>query len=177
MSGPASYRVVLAKPEHFDAIRAVERAAEEIVPLEDLPLALRGAMLTPNEELAEALRNGLLWCGLDARGEVVGFAIVLRRGHDFHLDEIDVHPAHQRRGIGRALVGAARARAVADGAARLTLTTFRFVPWNQPWYERLGFAGLAEAAMPLALREIYEAEIASGLARERRVAMTLELAR
>ena len=166
----------LASLRHFAAIREVERAAEASFPLEDLPLALRG-QLTPEADLAEAARDGLLWCALDARGEVAGFAIACRVGGDLHLDEIDVHPAQQRRGIGAALVRAVRARAESLGAARLTLTTFRHVPWNQPWYERLGFVAFEEHAIPSALRAIYDEEIARGLARERRVAMALELAR
>ena len=177
MSAPSSHQVVLARPEHFAAIREVERAAEEIFPLEDLPRALRGATLTPGAELAEAQRESLLWCALDASGAVVGYAIACHLGSDLHLDEIDVHPAHQMRGLGRALVEAVRARAQADGAARLTLTTFRFPAWNMPWYARLGFVAFAEHAIPPPLRAIYEEEIARGLARERRVAMVLELAR
>jgi GNAT superfamily N-acetyltransferase len=177
MSAAARHRVVLARPEQFAAIREVERAAEESFPLEDLPLALRGATLTPEDELAEAARAGLLWAALDAGSQVIGYAIAVRVGDDLHLDEIDVHPAHQRRGVGRALLDAVRARAEADGVARLTLTTFRFVAWNMPWYARLGFAPLEESALPAGLRAIYEQEIARGLARERRVAMALELAR
>jgi GNAT superfamily N-acetyltransferase len=177
MRAPANFRVAPARPEQFAAIREVERAAEESFPLEDLPEALRGATLTSDEELAEALAGGLLWCALDARGEVLGYAIALWLGSDLHLDEIDVHPDHQRRGVGRALIDAVRAHAEAHGARRLTLTTFRFVPWNMPWYARLGFASLEERALPAELRAIHEEEIARGLARERRVAMALELAR
>ena len=141
-----------------------------------VPLALRGQMLTSDAELAEAAREALLWCALDERDAVVGYAIAIRLGDSLHLDEIDVHPAQQRRGVGRALLGAVRARAEADGAARLTLTTFRAPPWNMPWYARLGFVAYEERAIPPALRAVYEAEIARGLARERRVAMALELA-
>jgi GNAT superfamily N-acetyltransferase len=173
----AGARIALARPEHFSAVREIERAAEQIFPLEDLPLALRGQMLTSDAQLAEAAREGLLWCALGAGGEVLGYAIACRLGGDLHLDEIDVHPAQQRRGIGRALIDAVRARAQADGAARLTLTTFRAPPWNMPWYARLGFVAFEERAIPPLLRAIYEEEIARGLARERRVAMALELAR
>jgi GNAT superfamily N-acetyltransferase len=177
MSAPANCQIVLAQREHFSAMRAVEREAELSFPLEDLPEALRGSSLTSDDELAEALAEGLLWCALDTRGQVIGYAIALWLGRDLHLDEIDVHPAHQRRGVGRALLDAVRAHAEAHGARRLTLTTFRFVPWNMPWYARLGFVPLEESALPAELRAIYEEEIARGLARERRVAMSLELAR
>jgi GNAT superfamily N-acetyltransferase len=177
MSVAASYQVVPARPEHFRAMREVERAAESIFSLDDLPSALRGASLTSDGEFAEALAEGLVWCAEGERGEVIGYAIALWLGRDLHLDEIDVHPNHQRRGVGRALVDAVRAHAEARGARRLTLTTFRFVAWNMPWYARLGFVPFEESAMPAALRAIYEEEIARGLARERRVAMALDLAR
>jgi len=176
MSAPR-YRIARAGPEHFDAIRAVERAAEEAFPIAELPHALRGAMLTSDEQLAEALREDLLWCALDAGGAVLGFAIALWLGRDLHLDEIDVLPAHQQRGIGRALIDTVRAHAKAHGAERITLTTFRAPPWNQPWYARLGFVAFEEPGIPAPLREIYEEEIAHGLARERRVAMALDLRR
>jgi hypothetical protein len=42
-----------------------------------------------------------------------------------------------------------------------------------PTYARLGFVAFAESEIPAPLREIYEEEIARGLARERRVAMAL----
>lgn len=176
MSAPA-YRVAPARREHFPALREVEREAESAFPVEDLPLALRGALLTPDAELEEALGQGLLWTALDAAGTVVGYAIALWLEGDLHLDEIDVHPAHQRRGLGRMLLDAVRAHAEASGARRLTLTTFRFVPWNAPWYARLGFVVLEERELSPGLRAVYEAEIARGLARERRVAMALPLAR
>lgn len=177
MSAAVEFSIVPARAEQFAAMREVERAAEALFPLEDLPLALRGGSLTSDEEFAEAEREGLLWCAVDARGAVVGYAIALWLGGDLHLDEIDVHPAQQGRGIGRALVAAVRARAEERGARRLTLTTFRFVPWNQPWYERLGFVPLEGDALGGELAQLFEAEIARGLARERRVAMALALAR
>jgi GNAT superfamily N-acetyltransferase len=177
MSTPRDFEIVSARAEHFAAMREVERAAEEPFSFEDLPLALRGATLTSDAEFVEAQREGLLWCALGAQGAVLGYAIALWLGRDLHLDEIDVHPAQQRRGIGRALVAAVRAHAEARGAARLTLTTFRFVPWNQPWYERLGFVALEGDALCGELAQLFDAEIARGLVRERRVAMALALAR
>jgi GNAT superfamily N-acetyltransferase len=133
--------------------------------------------VTSDEEFADALRQGLLWSALDANGSVVGYAIALQLGRDLHLDELDVHPAHRRRGVGRMLVDVVRACAHQRGAWHLTLTTFRFVPWNMPWYERLGFVAFEEREIPRALREIYEEEIARGLPRVRRVAMALDLRR
>lgn len=171
------HEVGLARADEFAALREIERAAEAQFSHEDLPPALRGNTLTSDAEFAEALEQGLLWSARDSVGAALGFAIALWVGEDLHLDELDVHPAHQRRGIGRALVDAVRAHGQRRGARRLTLTTFRLVAWNMPWYERLGFVALAHREMTPGLRAIFEDEIARGLARERRVAMSLELGR
>ena len=56
-----------------------------------------------------------------------------------HIEEVSVHPDHGRRGLGRRLVEAALAGVQAAGHERLTLTTFRELPWNGPFYASLGF--------------------------------------
>ena len=168
------YEIALARPEHLAAIPALERAAAAAFSQADLPAHLRDDVTT-DAELAAALRDGRLWVAVAPAGDPVGYAIALWLGSDLHLDEIDVHPAHQRRGVGRALIEAVRAWAHARGAARLTLTTFRFVAWNMPWYERLGFRPLERSGLSPELALVFEAEIATGLPRERRVAMALEL--
>jgi GNAT superfamily N-acetyltransferase len=57
-----------------------------------------------------------------------------------HIEQVSVAVAHARRGLGAALIDHLAALAAAEGRAALTLTTFRDVPWNAPYYERLGFA-------------------------------------
>ena len=52
------------------------------------------------------------------------------------LEEIDVHPDHGRRGLGRRLVSAVCAWAARGGHRWLTLTTFRDVPFNMPFHAR-----------------------------------------
>ena len=76
-----------------------------------------------------------------------------------------------RRGIGRALVEHAAGRAAAEGLAALTLTTFADVPWNAPYYARLGFRVLAEDDLTPGLRAVRAAERERGLDRWPRVAM------
>ena len=48
-------------------------------------------------------------------------------------------PAYGRRGVGRALVDEVLAWSAAQGLPSVTLITFRDVPWNGPYYEKLGF--------------------------------------
>ncbi len=88
----------------------------------------------------------LLVATVDEQGPPAGFAHVLEIDGHAHLEQISVHPAHQRRGIGRQLVEAAMAEARAQGFDRLSLCTYRDVPWNGPFYRSLGFTEVTELA-------------------------------
>src|SRR5699024_9035775 len=75
-----------------------------------------------------------------------------------------VAATHARRGLGRALIEHAAGLARERGAPCLTLTTFAQVPWNAPYYERIGFRTLDENELSPGLRAIRDAEAAHGLA-------------
>jgi GNAT superfamily N-acetyltransferase len=112
---------------------------------------------------------GLLVAEVD--GTVVGFAgLGVVDGH-CHLAEVDVHPAHHGRGIGRALLAAVVARARERGHDALVLTTFRAVPWNGPWYARHGFVVVPPAEQGPELAAIRAAEAGRGFDALPRVAM------
>ncbi|MGC5011595.1 GNAT family N-acetyltransferase [Streptosporangium sp. DT93] len=72
----------------------------------------------------------------------IGFALFGTVDGQVHLDQLAVHPDHGRRGAGGHLVEALCAHAVATGHAAVTLTTYRDVSWNAPWYARRGFSVL-----------------------------------
>ena len=72
---------------------------------------------------------------------VVGFAYVGDVDDGLHLHQLAVHPDHGRRGLGTALLTAVFGRAA--GRA-VTLTTFRHIPWNQPWYTERGFTEVVD---------------------------------
>jgi GNAT superfamily N-acetyltransferase len=104
----------------------------------------------------------------------VGFAHVLWLEGTAHLEQLAVHPDHQRQGIGTGLVRAAVQRAGNAGHARLTLSTYADVPWNRPYYERLGFA-VVERLSPLE-RALQDKEEQMGLMRHGpRVVMSVSL--
>jgi GNAT superfamily N-acetyltransferase len=90
---------------------------------------------------------------------------------NLHVEQVSVHPASARRGVGRALLDHLAATAAAEGRPALTLTTFAEVPWNAPYYERCGFRRLEGAALTPGLREIRARETAHGLGRWPRVCM------
>jgi len=167
------YVVRLAGPEHVDQLPSVERAAATRFG-DSLPESVL-SHVTPVGTLAAAQQAGLLWVALEPVGAPVGFAVASVRGRRMHLEELDVMPAHGRRGIGSALVAAVEDHPRASGCTEITLTTFRDVPWNAPFYARLGFDVLPEQELDAELlrRLSYEAEL--GLERSRRVAMRTPL--
>jgi ribosomal protein S18 acetylase RimI-like enzyme len=102
----------------------------------------------------------------------VGFAHVeLIEPDAAHLEEIDVHPDHGRRGLGTQLVSAVCEWAAKQGYGSVTLTTFRDVPWNMPFYARLGFQVIRSDQLSPALAVVIADEARRGLPTASRVAM------
>jgi len=71
-----------------------------------------------------------------------------------HIEQVSVDPAHAGHGIGAALIDHLAAAGRADGRPALTLTTFRDIPWNAPYYARLGFRELPEGEWGPQLRAL-----------------------
>ncbi|MEU9962258.1 GNAT family N-acetyltransferase [Streptomyces sp. NPDC050982] len=89
----------------------------------------------------------------------------------FHIEQVSVHPDAGHRGVGRTLIAYAAERARDQGLTGLTLTTFAEVPWNAPYYERIGFRTLTEPELTPGLRKIRATEAEHGLDRWPRVCM------
>ncbi len=106
-----------------------------------------------------------------------GFALLGWVDGNVHLDQLAVRPASMRQGIGGRLVAAVLDHARACGAPSVTLTTFRDVPWNAPWYARHGFDVLPEPEWGPELRALVEHERELGIELAPRVAMRAALTR
>ncbi|MET0234924.1 MAG: GNAT family N-acetyltransferase [Kibdelosporangium sp.] len=89
----------------------------------------------------------------------LAFAYCGRLDEHLHLHQIAVHPEHAQRGLGTVLMEAVFERA---GSLGVTLTTFADVPWNGPWYAKLGFVELVSPGPELAA--VVEGEARAGLA-------------
>jgi GNAT superfamily N-acetyltransferase len=169
------YRIASASPGHLREIPKIEQAAASVFPAEDLPPALR-YRVTDGEYLREAQRDGRLWVAL-AGIRPVGFALADTVDGAAYLSEIDVHPDHARHGLGTRLVHVVVDWAAAHRFACVRLVTFRHLPWNAPFYERLGFVALPEHEVGPELRAFIEEEGAAGIDTAKRVAMRLALPR
>lgn len=101
----------------------------------------------PLDVLAHAAGTGDLFTARAGSGIPVGFALVSLRGGTLYLDQISVHPDHGRQGLGAALLGRVVDEARTRKLRRVTLSTFRDLPWNGPFYARHGFREIKRSDM------------------------------
>jgi 4-diphosphocytidyl-2-C-methyl-D-erythritol kinase len=88
---------------------------------------------------------GQVWVACPEDGVPVGMVIASLREGAVYIEELDVLPEHGRRGLGARPLGRVCAWARAQGHPAVTLSTFRDVPWNGPFYRRHGFRDLQPA--------------------------------
>ena len=172
---PAGYQIGSPRPEELSDLSAIEVAAAAMFPPEDLAPGLSEEGLPPSF-FEQASSRGHLWVARTLEpARPVGFATVILLDGSAHLHEMDVLPAHGRRGLGRALVLHVAQWAKASRFASLTLTTFRHLPWNAPFYASLGFAEISDRDLGPELRAAMEEEGERGLDPSKRVAMKRDL--
>lgn len=173
-TAPREYRIGLARREHARLLPAIEWKAAGLFPESDLPRDLRDEV-TPVAAFAAAQRAGRLWVALSPDGAPVGFALVRLLDGGAHLEEMDVHPEHGRRGVGSSLVRAVLRWARRRDLPCVTLTTFEHLPWNAPFYARVGFRVLDGDEIGPELALVLREEARFGL--RRRVVMRHSLGR
>lgn len=175
MGVPAGYEIGPPEVDEFDALGSIEVEAASVFPNEDLPPELRTEGLS-REILERAAGAGRVWVVRSLRPRApVGFAVATLVDGSAHLHEMDVLPDHAGHGLGSALVAVVARWARAEGYPGITLTTFRHLPWNAPFYARLGFAEIERAACGPELRAALAEEAEDGLDPAKRVAMRLDL--
>jgi GNAT superfamily N-acetyltransferase len=171
MNDPHRYTIRPARADDLPALPAIERAAASrfratpFAFVADYPLASEAIDLAHEQ----------VWVAAGADDQPVGFAIAHPLDGCAYLHELDVHPDHAQRGLGRRLIQAVAAWGRETGAAAVTLATFRDIPWNGPFYASLGFRPLPDADLSPGLRAIRQAEADGGLPVEDRVFMRFEL--
>lgn len=169
-----NFKIRLARVGDLPLIREVERAAGELFRktefssvADDEPMSI--------ETLHVHQSEGHIRVAIDSNDQPVGFAVTCIIDGLVHLHEMSVHTAHGRKGIGRQLITTVCEWAKEQGTPAVTLSTFREVPWNAPYYARLGFRILEEEELTDGLREIRRREAQNGLPVDRRICMRKEI--
>jgi GNAT superfamily N-acetyltransferase len=170
-----SYRIRLAQLDELLRLREIEDEAGTIFS----GLGLIDETLDvsfPLEDLAGLVGKGQVWVACPDDGLPVGMVIASVREGAVYVEEMDVLPHHGRRGLGARLLAEVCAWAQAEGYATVTLSTFRDVPWNGPFYRKRGFRDLEPAEWTPGMHAIRAMEAKHGLRVEARVFMRRDLA-
>jgi len=94
-------------------------------------------------------------------GAPLGFALLQPLDGLLYLANISVLPERRGHGIGPALLDHAARRAEALGTGAVTLTTFRLLAWNGPWFRRFGFTAMPDQRIGPGLRAIMDRQAVS----------------
>jgi len=129
----------------------------------------------PVTELVPYAECGRAFVATDAADLPVGYLLLDVVDAAAHIEQVSVRLEDTRKGIGRALIGRASIWAREHGLDALTLTTYVDVPWNGPYYERLGFRYLEADEETPALRALRDKERALGLDAWPRACMRLKV--
>lgn len=155
-----------AERRDFERLQEIERVAGKAFAAVGLEFVAEDEPFSV-AELSDLLAHDGLWVYGDP---AMAYIATVPVDGLLHIEQVSVDPAYARRGIGRALIDHAAGRA---GTA-VTLTAYTDVPWNGPYYERLGFRPLADSELTEGLRRIRAHETAHGLDIRPRQAMRRE---
>ena len=159
-----------ARTDDLEEIRRIEMRAGQLfadIGMQDIADHPPPAI----DELQRYVDDGRAWVA-EVDGQVAGFALAdIIDGHG-HLEQLSIDPSSARRRIGRDLIDEVEQWAAQQGYAELTLTTFKDVPWNGPYYTRLGFEAVTQANLTPALLDLLAVEAEHGLDPAQRVVMS-----
>jgi GNAT superfamily N-acetyltransferase len=164
----------LARAAELSVLQDIERAALKV--FVDWGRTEIGAYDPPTlEELRGHQQQGLAWVAVSARDRPVAYLLATIVDGNAHIEQVSVHPRHARRGLGKALIEQVVAWARRRGLGAVTLATFTDVPWNAPYYQRLGLRRLPDEELTPGLWPIRAREAAIGLDRWPRCCMRRDL--
>jgi GNAT superfamily N-acetyltransferase len=166
--------VRLARSEDLTELAAIERSAASV--FRDVGLAwLADGETMDSAQLAALCRDGTLWVAADEMDEPVGFLAAHELDGRFYIAEVSITRSYQRQGLGARLIAAAVDHARAAGFGAVTLTTYRDLPWNGPYYARFGFAEVDPGEVGPGHLQKLQAEAEAGHEPARRCLMVLPL--
>jgi GNAT superfamily N-acetyltransferase len=170
----SGYTIRSAQIEELPRLAKIEQAAA--IRFRETPYAFLadGEPLTI-EFIQQRFQAGQVWVAVDRDDIVIGFAITREVDRTLYLQEIDIAPEHGQQGIGRALIESIQAWGKGSGYDAMSLSTFRDLPWNAPFYTKLGFRLLDESELTPEFQQIRAHERKAGLPIADRVIMQCDL--
>ncbi|MGF6963351.1 ribosomal protein S18 acetylase RimI-like enzyme [Paraburkholderia sp. WC7.3g] len=163
-----------AAPHDAETIRAIEFEAG----LRFVSVGMTGIADAPpmaREIVERKIQAREIIIALDEHAACAGFVMFEPQPARIYVQEIDVLTSHAGRRIGAALIDEVARIARMRQLTQLVLSTYRDVPWNAPYYRRLGFRDLDMSELDAALLARRDAHIARGLDESKRVFMRRDL--
>ena len=172
MQSKPEYSIRKARPADIPYLERVERSAAEVYRTVGLEFLIDGPTVDP---LFLSANLNHLWLAVDWMDRPIGFIV----GEDiygyFHVVELSVAQEYQGNGIGKQLIARMTVDVRREGYQTISLTTYRNLPWNGPWYTRLGFLEVNPLEMGTKYVEILENERQHGLDTAQRCVMLKSL--
>lgn len=144
---PQGYSIARADQEEVERLIDIDLAAGQL--FNDSGLISDDALSdhVPADIFETAIDNQNLLTARNEKGLAVGFALTSERAGTFYLDQISVHPDFGRKGLGSALIKRVVEEAKFRKLKTVTLSTFREIAWNGPFYKKHGFKEIARRQM------------------------------
>jgi len=133
-----SYSIRLATTKDIPLLVDIEMDAGEV--LRDYGLdAIADMPVDPHGYLEDFNPPNSIFVAVDDQNIPVGFGLLMIKDNQAHLKELSVHRAHMKQGLGRQLITAVENQSIQQGFRQMTLTTYRDISFNAPFYKKLGF--------------------------------------
>jgi ribosomal protein S18 acetylase RimI-like enzyme len=153
----AEFKIRRAQSYDIPLLEYVERSAAEIFRTANLGFLADGDTVDP-KALAAMSQASHLWVAVNRFDQPLGFVGGEYLSGNFHIVEISVAKEFQGKGVGKALMNTMVEHIRREGYKSITLTTYKNLPWNGPWYSRMGFFEVNAQDMGRAYLQILESE-------------------
>lgn len=162
-------RIRLGSADEIHKVAPLELAAAEAFRTIGMDAIADDAPMSEAELLA-AIDEQRFWVAVEY-GVLKAYLVGDFLPRSLHIDQVTVHPDASRRGLGALMIESVSADPRARERGLITLTSFANVPWNAPYYERIGFIDIAESDWPEGVAEKVALEQSKNLAAWPRVVM------
>jgi predicted N-acetyltransferase YhbS len=170
----SGYIIRSARIEDLSFLSQIEQAAAKLFMNTSFPFLVDAEPL-PLVLLQQLFKAGTVWVATNNCNTVIGHAVAREVDGTLYLQQIDVIPEHGRRGIGSALVNIVCSWAKTHSYQFVSLSTFRDIPWNAPFYSKLGFRIVSESELTNGFHQIRLQEVAAGLPLSERVYYAIQV--
>lgn len=148
-----------AREDELRELGVIEQEADALF----VEIGMKDMAAADPEILLPAQRAGRVLVAVTRADEPVGFVRLEIVDSTPHVEQVSVLPGYAGHGLGSRLLDAAEEWARKRGYRRMTLITYRDVPWNGPWYRRIGWEVVEEDRLMPELRALRKREGVAGL--------------